>query len=149
MPTDLDRVAHQRLRLDGQRYTANRRELVELLGRAGAPLTIPEILDRSDDLAQSSVYRNLSVLERAGVVQRIVTSGDWARFELSEDLTEHHHHLVCHRCGLVQDVTVPAKLERAIADALDQVVSGSGFTVDGHRLDLVGTCRTCGSAVDA
>ena len=34
------------------------------------------------------MYRNLSILERAGVVQKVVTSDEWARFELAEDLTE-------------------------------------------------------------
>ena len=34
------------------------------------------------------MYRNLSVLERAGVVQRIVTTDEWARYELAEDLTD-------------------------------------------------------------
>ena len=77
MVNDLDRIAIQRLRRDGQRYTDNRRQLVALLASSDAPLTIPEILTDRPDLAQSSVYRNLAVLERAGLVQRIVTTDDW------------------------------------------------------------------------
>ena len=56
---------------------------------------------------QSSAYRNLAVLEHAGVVRRVITEGEFARFELTEELTEHHHHLICSRCGRVEDVTVP------------------------------------------
>ena len=141
---ELDRVASGRLRADGQRYTDNRRQLVGLLAAAEAPVTIPEILDRRPDLAQSSVYRNLSVLERAGVVQRIVTNDEWARYELAETLTaNHHHHVICSACGKVQDFTVSLKLERLIEESLNQVATDSGFLVDHHRLDLVGRCQQC------
>lgn len=143
MAVDLDDEAAGRLRRDGQRYTANRRELVALLADAGAPLSIPDVLARRRHLAQSSVYRNLAVLERAGVVRRIVTSDEWARYELAEDLTEHHHHLICSRCGSVQDFTVSAQLERSLALALARAADSAGFTAHQHRLDLVGVCRDC------
>ena len=140
---DVDVIAVTRLRKDGQRYTENRRQLVRLLATAGTPLTIPEILQRRRDLAQSSVYRNLVVLEEAGLVQKIVTSDEWARYELAEDLTEHHHHLICSECGIVRDFTVPSGLERSVDDALAKVARQTGFTLRHHRLDLVGVCATC------
>ena len=143
MITELDRIASKRLRADGQRYTDNRRELVALLGSVRTPLTIPDIMERRPDLAQSSVYRNLSVLERAGVVQRIVTNDEWARYELAESLTEHHHHLICDTCGRIEDFTVSARLERSIDDALLQVAATAGFVPGHHRLDLVGRCASC------
>jgi Fe2+ or Zn2+ uptake regulation protein len=143
---DLDRITSSRLKEDGQRYTESRRQLVDVLARARQPLTIPEILERAGGLPQSSVYRNLAVLERARVVQRLVTSDEWARFELAEDLTEHHHHLVCLGCGLVRDFTVSARLERSIERALETVAADAGFVLDHHRLDLVGRCAACASA---
>src|SRR5581483_9616503 len=88
--TDLREAASTRLRRANQRVTANRVALVELLAEAPRPLTIPEILTTRDGLAQSSVYRNLVVLEQAGVVHRIVTNDEFARFELAEDLTGDH-----------------------------------------------------------
>jgi Fe2+ or Zn2+ uptake regulation protein len=140
---ELDRIAVQRLRRDGQRYTDNRRRLVALLESTDAPLTIPEILERGPDLAQSSVYRNLAVLERAGLVHRIVTTDDWARYELDHALTHHHHHLICSSCGVVRDFTVSPRLERSIDDALAKVAGDAGFRLDHHRLDLVGFCTDC------
>jgi Fe2+ or Zn2+ uptake regulation protein len=117
--------------------------LVALLEAAPSPLTIPEILRGRADLAQSSVYRNLSILERAGVVQRIVTADDWARYELAEDLTEHHHHLICSACGAVRDFTVSKHLEESIDEAMSEVADAAGFRLDHHRLDLVGLCEGC------
>ena len=50
------------------------------------------------------MYRNLTVLEDAGVISRVVTHDEWARFELAEDIGGHHHHLICEQCGTVRDV---------------------------------------------
>src|SRR3712207_3394066 len=100
-PPDAHATASARLRADQQRYTPGRRALVDALAAADRPLTIPELLQADDRLALSSAYRNLTVLERAGVVRRLVTSDEHARFELAEDLTEHHHHLICATCGRI------------------------------------------------
>ncbi len=141
---DLDVLVAARLRGVDQRYTTRRRAVVELLEAADRPLSITELLDADPALAQSSLYRNLVVLERSGVVRRILTNGEFARFELAEDLTEHHHHLICSSCGSVGDFTVPAKLEAELERALARVAARARFRADGHRLDLVGVCVNCG-----
>ncbi len=83
------------------------------------------------------------MLEQAGLVRRIVSSDELARYELAEDLTEHHHHLICSSCGRVQDVTLPDGFERSIDTTLTRIADDAGFSVDHHRLDLVGTCDDC------
>lgn len=143
MAADLHDTVSARLRADGQRYTTGRRALVEVLAGAEHPLTIAEVLDGRRDLAQSSAYRNLAVLERAGVVQRVYTTSEWARYELAEHLTAHHHHLICTACGAVADVEVPAFLEQAMERAAAEVGRSRGYRIETHRLDLVGTCPAC------
>lgn len=144
MPNDLHTTAADRLGDDGQRYTTQRRALVDLLTEVDQPLTIPQLLERQPGLAQSSAYRNLAVLERAGVVHRVVTSDEFARYELAEDLTHHHHHhLICSSCGGVTDFEVSATVEHELEAALARVAKRTGFQVRTHRLDLVGTCPTC------
>jgi len=141
---DVHDTAASRLRAAGQRYTSGRRAVVDVLAGARAPLTIPEVVAGGRRIPQSSAYRSLAVLEQAGVVRRILTSGDFARYELAEDLTEHHHHLICSGCGAVRDFTVSTRLERSIDEALLEVAEQAGFQLDHHRLDLVGLCEACG-----
>ncbi|HSL57109.1 MAG TPA: Fur family transcriptional regulator [Acidimicrobiales bacterium] len=143
MSPDLHATAAARLRDDGQRYTTNRRALVEALDEAEHPLTIPELLARRSGIPQSSAYRNLAVLERAGVVDRLVTTDEFARFELAEDLTEHHHHLICSSCGAVADVPADPRIEELIEQAVTRAAAATGFQVEAHRVDLVGRCATC------
>jgi Fe2+ or Zn2+ uptake regulation protein len=137
-----DTVA-SRLRGIGQRYTQGRRTLVGVLAGADRPLTLPDILGISPSLSQSSVYRNLVVLEHAGAVHRVATAGEFSRYELAEDLTEHHHHLVCVDCGSVADVVVPRRVEQAVQRAAVELAGDANFTLEGHRLDLVGRCADC------
>lgn len=132
-----------RLRQNHQRYTPQRRKIVQVLAKVGHPLTIQDIRDLSDDLAQSSVYRNLVVLEEFGIVIKVVTNGDVGRYELAEDLTGHHHHLICSNCGVVRDVVVPQELEQDIDRALATIARREGFALDHHRLDLIGRCSKC------
>ena len=135
-----------RLRAAGQRVTANREALVDVLGRAERPLTLPEILRERPDLAQSSAYRNLLALEQAEVVRRVDGVDEFARFELDDGLTDHHHHLICSACGRVEDTSMPGEIEAAIEDAITRVEREHRFAVQSHRLDLLGTCRDCRGA---
>jgi len=132
-----------RMSAAGQRFTTSRKHIVDVLASADRPLSIPEILEATPEVAQSSAYRNLASLEKVGVVARVVTSDEWARYELSEDITGHHHHLVCSQCGAVTDVVVPDDVEHRLDSALGAVATSAGFHLQHHRLDLIGVCGQC------
>ena len=145
--TEINDIALLKLRLDGQRLTTGRQLILKTLQEAGAPVTIPMILQRQPKLAQSSVYRNLSVLEHAGLVSKITMGDEHAHYELGEEITHHHHHhLVCSACGKVSDVTLPDSVERSLDKAMAQVSDAAGFQLHNHRLDLVGRCAECAAA---
>lgn len=143
MPDDVHATATKRLRRISQRYTSGRRVLVDVLAAAERPLTIPEIVERDASLATSSVYRNLSALEQAGIASKVVTSKEHARYELSEDFGHHHHHLVCVDCGRVSDFTLPSGVEEKLDAALRRAARKEGYVHGAHRLDLTGTCPEC------
>ena len=90
----------------------------------------------------SSAYRNLTVLEQAGIVHRVITQEDFARYELAEALTEHHHHLVCSSCGLVRDLPSDVNVER-LMKAVTARATAEGFAPVTHRLDIIGLCADC------
>lgn len=140
---ELHATVAQRLGAVAQRYTPVRRAVVSVLAAAGRPVSITELLDAGSGLAQSSVYRSLTVLEEAGVVHRMLGPDGLARHELAEALTEHHHHLVCVSCGTVEDVPASVRLEQTVARAVAQAAAATGFRPQTHRLDLVGVCARC------
>jgi Fe2+ or Zn2+ uptake regulation protein len=143
---ELHEEAAGRLASAGQRYTSTRRRLVDILAKADMPLSLPDIVRGRKDLPQSSAYRNLAELEAAGLIRRVASEDGFARYELAEELTGHHHHLLCSSCGRVQDLHLPGGLERRLEDTLDALARESRFASVRHRLDLIGLCRTCAPA---
>ena len=140
---DVDQLIASQLQAVGQRYTSNRRRLISILLRSSKPLSINQILDMDPELAQSSAYRNLTVLEEAGSIARIVTSADHARYELAEEILEHHHHIICSPCGEILDFRLSDNIEETLEASLQEIADQLGFNLDTHRLDLIGTCTLC------
>jgi Fe2+ or Zn2+ uptake regulation protein len=140
---ELHEEAASRLAISGQRYTRTRRRLVDILARAGMPLALPDIVRGRKNLPQSSAYRTLAELESIGLVRRVASEDGFGRYELAEELTGHHHHLMCSRCGRVQDLHIPTSLERQLDRSLDSLAREARCASVSHRLDLIGLCQDC------
>jgi Fur family transcriptional regulator, ferric uptake regulator len=136
--------ALEKLQEAGFRAGGARRAVVELLGEQDCALSALEIEERlqarDHAVGRASVYRALEQLEGLHLVQRLEMGTGTASYERSSPTGEHHHHLVCERCGTV----VPfedARLERAIA----QVSRSASFDVSDHDVTLHGRCQRCAS----
>ena len=141
--TQVDEKVASLLHQTGHRYSTVRRRLVSVLRTAGKPLTNNQITESDNALVQSSVYRNLNVLEQAGAVTRITTNDEFARYELAEHITEHHHHIICTKCGDIADFSLPSSVEDSLDLSLRKAANKVSFNIDNHRLDALGTCASC------
>jgi Fur family transcriptional regulator, ferric uptake regulator len=141
-----DWVAHALAELQdaGFRQGGARRAVVELLGEQDCALRAQEIEDklhaRDHAIGRASVYRALEQLESLHLVQRLEMGTGTASYERVRPSGEHHHHLVCERCGAVVPFEDP-RLERAIA----QVSRSAKFDVSDHDVTLHGRCQRCAS----
>ena len=124
------------------RYTTGRRALVTALVQAGGPESAADLHDRIA-VPLSSVYRSLTVLDEAGVLVKHHDADGLARFELAEWISGHHHHVVCVRCGAVEDIEVPHDEERLIDDMAARLGRAAGYDVTGHNLEIEGRCEPC------
>src|ERR1700722_15407644 len=140
---ELHSLVEGRLRRVELRYTSGRRGLGGPLIASGRPLSIADIADSLPELPRSSAYRHLVDLQTAGVVRRIAASDEFARFELDERLTEHHHHLICTTCGRVLDIPPSATFERTVSRQLGELAGAQGFVPASHVVDVLGTCADC------
>ncbi|HEY0517311.1 MAG TPA: Fur family transcriptional regulator [Solirubrobacteraceae bacterium] len=130
----------------GRKRGGARRAVLELLGEQHCALTAPEI-ERAlagtakRAVSRASVYRILDELEGLAMVQRVDTGQAMVRYERVCTQEEHHHHLVCDKCGLVMPFSDPA-LERAIRGLSARVP----LAVAEHEIVLRGSCRQCQTA---
>ena len=121
----------------GQRVTATRLEIMSVLKSSKKPLTISEIHSRLEngktDLA--TVYRTLNLFADLKIVSEIDFRDDFRRYELVFD--RHHHHIVCRKCGRVEDV------ESCVLGELEKMLAEKGYTDVSHSLEFFGVCNDC------
>ena len=87
----------------GHRWGAARIAVVDVLASHSCCLTARDIADelraRGERTGIASVYRALDLLHDLGLVKRLDVGDGTARYEPADPSGEHHHHLVCDRCG--------------------------------------------------
>lgn len=130
----------------GYRSSAPRTAVVETMAKQGCGVTARELVDRlaGRGIGQASIYRTLELLDGLRLVQRFDVGEGIARYEPAFPSGEHHHHVVCDRCGAVTQFE-DDELERAI----ERVSRRLEFAVDAHDVVLRGECPACRTRGDA
>lgn len=139
---ELHEAVRRRLAELDVRYTRGRQSLVTALVRLDGPESAAD-LHRRMNAPLSSLYRSLTVLDEAGVLEKHHDADGLARFELAEWLTGHHHHLVCVDCGLVEDVELDPASEELLERVAVQAAKEAGYDQTGHNLEVEGLCPSC------
>jgi Fur family ferric uptake transcriptional regulator len=128
----------------GTRLTSCRRNILNAIYNYEGHFRAEDLVERIRRLGRSvslvTVYRNLPLLERAGVIRRTCVTENVAWYERAWK-AEHHDHLICTECGKVVEFEYPA------IDVLQEAVAGEhGFLLTDHHLELMGVCRQCQAA---
>ena len=130
------------LRQLGLKVTVQRRKILQILEEAEFHhLTAEAIYDAlrksGNDIGLATVYRVLTQFEQAGLVKRLnFDHSEHAIFELETE--EHHDHLVCIKCGRVEEFCDDVIEERQI-----KIAKEKGFTLTDHSLIIYGSCPDC------
>jgi len=126
------------LRQRGMRVTPQRIVVHRALRELDRHVTADELLDavteRLPNVSLPTIYATLELLEELGMVRRVQRSGT----ALFDPRTDTHHHLVCTRCGSVQDVG--SELE---TEALERAARRQGFQQQRVEAVVHGLCRDC------
>jgi Fur family transcriptional regulator, ferric uptake regulator len=123
------------LRESGLRISTPRRLVIEALFEADGPVSAPVLAQRLS-LEESSVYRNLEVLERHGLTRHVhLGHGPGLYALVGRDDGEY---LYCERCGRVT-VLRADELE----PVRDEIRARFGYTPRFTHFAIVGTCDDC------
>ncbi len=134
-------MENQELRKAGLKITLPRVKILEILETSemrhlSAEDVYKMLLESGEEVGLATVYRVLTQFESAGLVTRHHFEGGHSVFELNEGT--HHDHIVCVKCGKVEefyDETIE-KRQRAIAGKV-------GFDMTDHCLYIYGICAAC------
>ena len=95
-----------------------------------------ELLEEEESIGLATVYRVLTQFENAGLVIRHNFEGERSVFELND--ADHHDHMVCAKCGRVDEF-----FDKRIEALQEKVAEEQGFKLQDHSLTLYGVCRRC------
>ena len=129
------------LRKAGLKVTLPRMKILDILETTSSRHQSAEdvykaLLETGEDIGLATVYRVLTQFEAAGLVNRHHFEGGHSVFELNEG--SHHDHILCVKCGKVDefiDDTIE-KRQKAIAADL-------GYELTDHCLYMYGICKDC------
>lgn len=94
------------------------------------------LIDSGEDVGLATVYRVLTQFESAGLVSRHNFEGGYSVFELSQG--EHHDHLVCVKCGKVEEF-----VDEIIEQRQKIIAENARFQMTDHALNIYGICPEC------
>jgi Fur family ferric uptake transcriptional regulator len=127
------------LRQKGQRPTPQRMMILSVLaageGHQTAEAIYEHVRREYPYINLSTVYRTLEVFRDQGIVSETDLGGGVRQFEL---LDHPHHHLICLRCGHIQELAAAA-----LAPLGEQLWERYGFQARLDHLALFGYCRGC------
>jgi Fe2+ or Zn2+ uptake regulation protein len=130
------------LRGRGLRVTSQRLLIHRVLREQGGHVSIERVHElvrpQLPGVSQQTVYSTMQLLADLGVARRVLTHTGPCLFEARDD---GHHHVVCERCGRLDDIDADVSLEPALAAA-----RAGGFTPKSAALTVLALCEDCRGA---
>lgn len=139
--TGVKHLDKSNLKKAGLKITLPRRKILETMEKAKKHHLSAEdiyriLLDAGEEIGLATVYRVLTQFEAAGLVVRHHFEGGQSIFEL--DTGVHHDHLVCVKCGRVEEF-----VDDNIEIRQEEIAKQAGYTITDHILNIYGICGQC------
>jgi Fur family ferric uptake transcriptional regulator len=99
-----------------------------------------ELRRLGEGIGLTTVYRTLQTLADGGEVDVLRTGTGEAVYRRC-DTADHHHHLVCRRCGHTVEIEGPD-----VESWAQRVAETHGFVELSHTAEIFGVCKDCGAA---
>lgn len=134
-------MENQELRKAGLKVTLPRIKILEVLEGAdnrhlSAEDVYKALLEAGEEVGLATVYRVLTQFENAGLVARHHFEGGHSVFELEQG--QHHDHLVCVKCGRVEEF-----VDETIESRQKVIAEKAGYDITDHCLYIYGICPGC------
>lgn len=129
------------LKKAGLKATLPRIKILEMLEHSmtrhlSAEDVYKALLDSGEDVGLATVYRVLTQFEAAGLVSRHHFESGHSVFEVNEG--KHHDHILCVKCGKVEEF-----VDEIIEERQRAIAKKSGFSMTDHSLYIYGICGAC------
>ena len=131
----------EKLRQNGFRVTGQRQKILDSL--MPFPQSVAEIYSslnkKGISVDMATIYRTLDCFIYLGIVGETHFKDKISKYELIS-INYHHHHLICDKCGSIEDIPLDDKF------LVDEVNKHTNFKVKSHALEFFGICGKCQGA---
>lgn len=132
--------AQKILKAHGFRSTKARRGVLQVLSRQKKPISIESIGAKLNDVNSVTLYRIMEAFEEVGIVRSCDVGHGHADYELVAG-RPHHHHVVCQKCGIIEDIDLCGDEKVFNKKALKQTKKFRGINL--HTMTFFGSCKKC------
>lgn len=134
-------TSSKELKAAGLKSTLPRRKILEVMENhsslhMNAEDVYHHLRKSGEDVGLATVYRVLTQFESAGLVTKHNFEGGHSVFELNQG--EHHDHILCVKCGKVEEF-----LDETIEERQRDIAEKAGFAMTDHCLYIYGICSDC------
>ncbi|TGN17721.1 Fur family transcriptional regulator [Leptospira idonii] len=98
---------------------------------------LDELKDNKDRISKATIYRILSIMVEAGLLEEHDFGKDYKYYEHIIG-HEHHDHIICLQCGKIVEF-----IDERIEELQKNAAAQNGFTMSGHTLNIYGICQSC------
>jgi Fe2+ or Zn2+ uptake regulation protein len=139
----MEEITKTLLRENGYKATPARLAILKIFFQSQKPQDASSICkkitktSKQGKVNEVTIYRTLSALEKSGILRKVNLRKNSEYFELNKD---HHHHIVCTKCSMVESFK-----DKNIEEVLKKVISKSSKfkNIKEHSLELFGLCVKC------
>jgi len=121
----------------GLKATSARLLILRTFSEKCHPLCAEEVYKKlKRDLDLVTVHRSLTTFEKVGIIQKVDLRQNSQYYELKN----HHHHLVCKTCGIIEEFDI-CDIDKLSSKVLHE--SKNFSEINQHLFELFGTCKKC------
>lgn len=136
------------LRRSKLRITKLRKATLKIFSKVQKPISVAELrifLSKLDiKVHKTSIYRELVVLKKEGIVREIQFDENKKRYELESH--NQHSHIICIKCNKVEcDKVENSALEKDLNQYKQKIMKQKKIKVTNYSLDFFGLCAKCNS----
>lgn len=131
------------------RWTVSRKAILDLLSQTSKHMSAKEIYAALYKLypgiGLTTIYRTLDLLERMGLINKFSVGDGQNRYEFkSGEKKEHHHHLICTKCGKIIDYSDFVDEELKLVKKTEEILAVKyNFAIKDHNIEFLGLCEKC------
>ena len=109
---------------------------IERHGHANIDEIYKDAKEKHSTISLATVYKNVTSLVAIDLLKEVALNNFKSKYEINK---QPHSHIVCKKCGEVEDISLTNEIEFDTA----KLIEGKDFLAEDIELNIYGVCHNC------